>query len=109
MKLHESHNWRYSDSSLYDAVCTKCNYTDESPQAAFPCGEEQPSNAMLELAKLARLKGQSEIALSPHEKEFGKLIIKECIDILESITFNNSDEMELAVDKIKEHFGLEGD
>lgn len=31
------HDWRYSDSSQYDAVCRACNITDEDPRATKPC------------------------------------------------------------------------
>lgn len=78
MELHQTHNWRYSDSSLYDAVCTQCNYTDTSPQAKFPCGEQQMHDRILELAKQAGIKGSSETALSPFELKFAESLIKEC-------------------------------
>jgi hypothetical protein len=36
-KWYSDHIWRYSDSSQYDAVCTKCGCTDESSKAKEPC------------------------------------------------------------------------
>lgn len=81
MKLHDSHNWRYSDSSQYDAVCINCNYTDTSPQAEFPCNSVLKSSRLLDLARQAGLKAYSELKLSSQEQKFAELIIRECIDI----------------------------
>lgn len=78
MKLHETHHWRYSDSSLYDAVCTQCNHTDTSPQAEFPCGNPPAPSKFLELAMQAGLKARSELKLSPQEQKFAELIVKYC-------------------------------
>lgn len=78
MRLHESHNWRYSDSSLYDAVCTQCNCTDVSPHAEFMCNNPPAPTRILELAKFAGLKSPSELKLSPQEQKFAEVLIKEC-------------------------------
>ena len=40
------------------------------------------SKILIELAKQANLKGQSETDLSPAEHEFARLILKECVNIL---------------------------
>ena len=41
MKIHKSHETRFSDSSFYDFVCVNCGYTDEVPggagKLARPC------------------------------------------------------------------------
>lgn len=78
MRLHESHNWRYSDSSLYDAVCTQCNCTDVSQHAEFACGNPPTPSKFLELAVQAGIKAPSELKLSPQEQKFAELIVKEC-------------------------------
>ena len=39
LKDHESHKWRYSDSSYYDAVCEVCNVAEGTRAAGHPCGD----------------------------------------------------------------------
>ena len=36
---HESHKWRYSDSSYYDFVCENCNVAEETTKAKAPCAD----------------------------------------------------------------------
>ena len=119
--LHESHNWRYSDSSQYDAVCTQCNCTDNSQLAKYPCGSPPNSTKFLEFAKQAGLKGSSEVALSPQEQMFAELIVKECSNVCEdtALMFDidvwlNSTKKEMSAktalalaDEIKKRFGVE--
>lgn len=113
MHLHQSHNWRYSDSSQYDAVCTQCNYTDTSPQAKFPCGETR-MDRLLELAKEAGLKAQSEIALSPAEKKFAEALINECAVCITKPKIASEFPHDIAtkelvqvlVNDMKNHFGI---
>ena len=107
MVLHQSHNWRYSDSSRYDAVCINCNYTDESPQAHFPCGEELPPNHLLALAKQAGLKAQSETALSPQELKFARLLIEECLFVVGDETKGNWEVRTEIWNDIKSRFGMD--
>lgn len=38
---HPSHNVRYSDSSLYDEICTRCQRTDGGKQQHIPCPNPQ--------------------------------------------------------------------
>ena len=35
---HESHKWRYSDSSYYDFVCENCGVPEGTRKASEPCG-----------------------------------------------------------------------
>lgn len=112
MNLHPTHNWRYSDSSLYDAVCTQCNCTNIAPHAKFPCGNPPEPTRLLELAQQAGLKASSETALSPTEEKFAQLIIEECRYVMDCN--KGSDQ---AVDwnaalfetskNINKHFGIE--
>ena len=75
---------------------------------------------ILQLAKQAGLKFPSEEALSPVEIKFAELIVRECIDKIETyrIPVGNSAAGEMACewtydalkeirDEIKEHFGVE--
>lgn len=34
---HPTHNVRYSDSSLYDEICTRCGSTDAGKRMHLPC------------------------------------------------------------------------
>ena len=74
---------------------------------------------ILQLAKQAGLKFPSEEALSPVEIKFAELIVRECIDKIETyrIPVGNSAAGEMACewtydalkeirDEIKEHFGV---
>jgi hypothetical protein len=37
---HDSHKWRYSDSSYYDFVCEKCGIPEGTQKAGEPCPNE---------------------------------------------------------------------
>lgn len=43
MSDHDSHKWRFSDSSYYDAICEKCNVPEGSQKASEPCPPRTPS------------------------------------------------------------------
>ena len=86
MRTHESHNWRYSDSSLYDLVCTQCNCTDASDLAQYACGKPPEVTRFVELAREAGIKAHSEYMLSPRELKFAELIIKECSAFADPVT-----------------------
>ena len=101
--IHNSHNWRYSDSSLYDAVCTQCNCTDTSDLANYPCNNPPKPSRLVELAREARLKGSSELSLSNQELEFAKRLIRECADIANQ-NFNSG--FAPVGDDILKHFDL---
>ena len=74
---------------------------------------------ILELAKQAGIKANSEQALSPQEQLFAQLIVAECYgEVLCQLSdyspssneqYNTGHEagLKLAVSKIKEHFGVE--
>lgn len=98
MEMHKSHNWRYSDSSIYDAVCTFCNCTDTSPQAYHPCGSIPENIRLVELAREAGLKGRIETQLSGQEQKFAELLIRECGQYTDPVTRN----------LMFRHFGIEG-
>lgn len=60
---------------------------------------------ILELAKEAGLKFSSEVALSPAEKKFAQLIVKECGAVGSKAMYPDSDP-DYVGRKIKEHFGV---
>jgi hypothetical protein len=37
LKDHESHKWRFSDSSYYDFICEKCGVPEGTRKATEPC------------------------------------------------------------------------
>ena len=62
------------------------------------------NNRVLELAKQAGLKAPSESCLSPFEKKFAELIIRECAAIVNDNNFAGST---LGDRLLFEHFGVE--
>jgi hypothetical protein len=70
---------------------------------------------ILELAKQAGIKANSEQAMSPQEQLFAELIVKECANICDGVAIqhDNNNETKAGVgawdcrSTIKEHFGVE--
>lgn len=69
---------------------------------------------ILELAKQAGIKANSEQAMSPQEQLFAQLIVQECIGCCEQVISDPVPESvdtwlnggEQCIDEIKQHFGL---
>jgi len=57
---------------------------------------------ILELAKRSGLKSPTETALSPAERMFAELIVRECIDVMKQNDYHG----EWLGERIKEHFGV---
>jgi hypothetical protein len=51
---HPTHKTRFSDSSLYDEVCTLCGYTDAGEMLKVPCEKIAPQENLLERNNLAK-------------------------------------------------------
>ena len=66
------------------------------------------NNRILELAKQAGVKFPSETNLSPTEKKFAELIVRECIGVVNKryMGDNNREDMEVrrCVEDLKKHF-----
>ena len=66
---------------------------------------------ILELAKQAGIKANSEQAMSPQEQLFAELIVQECIGIAHEVGRNPFieayEERGKIIKKIKQHFGVE--
>jgi hypothetical protein len=58
---------------------------------------------ILELAKKASLKFQSETDLSPAEQKFAELIVRECIQLCDQVDLVGADD---CIDNIKQHFEI---
>lgn len=62
---------------------------------------------LLEFAKEAGLKGQSETALSPQEQKFAELIIKECLCLVDDENGMDIEHFVRMRKDIKQYFGIE--
>jgi hypothetical protein len=64
-------------------------------------------NRLLEIAKQAGIKGSSEAALSPQELTFAKLIVDECLCLVDDENGMDVERFVRMCDDIRQYFGVE--